>query len=192
MARSKSFDKEEVLDKAVEIFWRKGYNATSANDLVKELGLSRSSLYDTYGDKRTLFVNSLERYREQVVQETIALIDDSDDIRKTIKDIFTLAIEQDIGAKIPKGCLMVNSAVELSNTDDEIASIVLQNQKDIEDAFERAILRGQERSEISTTKNAKYLAKFFYNSLTGLRVSSKYNKRTLQEVIALNISILEN
>lgn len=194
MARTKNFNQEEVLDKAVKLFWEKGYNATSANDLVKELGLSRSSLYDTYGDKRTLFVNSLQRYRTQIVGKMIDLINNSTNIKETIEDIFVLIIEQDISSKIPKGCLMVNSAIELSSTDSEIAKIVEQNQKDIEKSFEIAILKGQEDGTIVSKQSAKSLAKFFYNSITGLRVALKYSKfrNSIDEVVKLNLSVLNN
>ena len=192
MARTKNFNQEEVLDKAVELFWKKGYNATSANDLVNELGLSRSSLYDTYGDKRTLFLKSLRRYREQVVGKMLEMVDDSSNIKETIKEIFAFVIEQDINSKIPKGCLMVNSAIELSNSDFEIAKIVKQNQKDIEDSFEKAILKGQEKGAIATTQSAKSIAKFFYNSITGLRVLLKYNKfkTSIDDVVNVTISVL--
>jgi len=194
MARTKGFNKEEVLDKAVQVFWAKGYNATSANDLVKELGLSRSSLYDTYGDKRTLFINSLKRYRETVVAEMFMMIDNSTNIKKTIKEIFRLIIEQDIEAKIPKGCFVVNSAIELSPYDAEIAEIVKLNQNEFEKTLERAIIKGQKNGIISKTQKATILAKFFYNSIVGIRVSMKYNKfrTSLNEITKVNLSILEN
>lgn len=194
MARTKGFNEEEVLDKAVQLFWTKGYNATSANDLVKELGLSRSSLYDTYGDKRTLFINSLKRYRETVVAEMLNMIDNSTNIKQTFKDIFRLIIEQDIEAKIPKGCFVVNSAIELSSNDNEIAEIVKLNQYEFERTLEKAILKGQKEGSISNTQNATYLAKFYYNSIVGIRVSMKYNKlrTSLDEITKINLSILEN
>lgn len=194
MARTKNFNQEEVLDKAVQLFWRKGYNATSANDLVKELGLSRSSLYDTYGDKKTLFVNSLNRYRKTVVTEMIKIIDNSTDVKSTLKDIFRLIIEQDIEAKIPKGCFIVNSAVELSSYDHEIAKIVELNQLGIEEALEKAIIKGQKNGTVSNIQKATDLAKFFYNSIVGIRVSMKYSKfrTSLDAITKINLSILES
>jgi len=194
MARTKGFNQEEVLDKAVQLFWTNGYNATSANDLVKELGLSRSSLYDTYGDKRTLFINSLKRYRETIVLEMLHMIDNSTNIKHTIKEVFRLTIEQDIEAKIPKGCFVVNSAIELSSNDTEIAEIVKLNQIEFEETLEKAILKGQKEGSISNTQNATYLAKFLYNSIVGIRVSMKYNKlrTSLDEITKINLSFLDN
>lgn len=194
MARTKNFNQEEVLDKAVQLFWRKGYNETSANDLVKELGLSRSSLYDTYGDKKTLFINSLNRYRKTVVAEMIKIIDNSTDVKSTLKDIFRLIIEQDIEAKIPKGCFIVNSAIELSSYDHEIAKIVELNQLGIEEALEKAIIKGQKNGTVSNIQKATDLAKFFYNSIVGIRVSMKYSKfrTSLDAITKINLSILES
>lgn len=193
MARTKGFNEEEVLDKAVQLFWTKGYNATSANDLVKELGLSRSSLYDTYGDKRTLFINSLKRYRSTIVTETLKIIDSSVGVKYTIKKLFELIIEQDIEAKIPKGCFVVNSTIELSAYDSEIAEIVTLNQLEFEKTLKNSISNAQKNGEISNTLNADHLAKFFYNSIVGIRVSMKYNKSTtyLDEIIQVNLSILD-
>ncbi len=192
MARSKKFNKEEILDKAVELFWTKGYNATSANDLVENLGLSRSSLYDTYGDKRTLFVKSLNRYRTEIVNKMLLLIENSTDIKKTIEEIFELAIKQDLHSKIPKGCFMVNSAIELSTSDEEVASIVLTNQNDIVVAFEIAILKGQNLGQITTNFNANHLANFLYNSISGIRVAIKYNKdlAIINHIVKVNLAIL--
>lgn len=192
MARTKNFNKEEILDKAVELFWTKGYNATSANDLVENLGLSRSSLYDTYGDKRTLFVTALKRYRSEIVNKMLLLVENSTDIKKTIKEIFGLAIEQDIHSKISKGCFMVNSAIELSTSDEEIAAIVLANQNDIVAAFEIAISKGQNLGQITANFNANHLANFLYNSISGIRVAIKYNKNldTINDVVKVNLAIL--
>ena len=194
MARTKNFNQDEVLDKAVALFWEKGFNATSANDLVEKLGLSRSSLYDTYGDKRTLFIKSLERYRSQIVENMIVMINTSSDIKVTIQEIFNLIISQDINEKIPIGCFMVNSAIEMSAIDKEVAEIVKQNQKDVEQSFEKAISKGQKEGKISVFLNSKKMSKFYFNSITGIRVALKYNKNQndINEIVKINLSILEN
>ncbi|MBF2709436.1 TetR/AcrR family transcriptional regulator [Flavobacterium soyangense] len=192
MARTKNFNQEEILDKAVELFWINGYNATSANDLVENLGLSRSSLYDTFGDKRTLFVKSLQRYRSKIVNNMLFLVEHSTDIKKTIEEVFKLVIEQDIHSKISKGCFMVNSAIELSACDEEIALIVMANQTDIVSTFEIAILKGQNLGQITTNFNANHLANFLYNSISGIRVAIKYNQNldAINDIVKINLAIL--
>ncbi len=181
------------MDKAVELFWEKGYTATSANDLVDRLGLSRSSLYSTYGDKRTLYLRALDRYRKCNVNAMIQMIKQSDDLLKTVEQIFQLVIEQDIMAKIPKGCFMVNASTELGPHDEQVADIVKQNKKNVEDAFEIAILKGQKKGQIAKTHSAKSLARFLYNNISGLRVAvkSKAGKTTLNDIVKIIMSVLK-
>jgi len=193
MARTREFDEVEVLDKAMELFWTKGYNATSANDLVKGLGLSRSSIYSTFKDKRTLFIKSLDRYRKRNVDQMLNMVRQSDDIPKTIEDIFKLVVGQDITAKIPKGCLMVNTGVELAPHDNEIAKIVGENGKNIEATFQVAIEKGQKLGQIPKTHNAESLARFIHNNISGLRVAAKSNteKKALDDIVKICLSVLK-
>ncbi len=88
---------------------------------------------------------------------------------------------------------MVNSAIELSAFDEEIAKIVSQNQKDIEKVFEKAISKGQADGTVSTAQTAKHLAQFFYNSITGIRVAMKYNKSksAVDDIVKINLSLLK-
>ncbi len=193
MARTREFDEIEVLDKAVELFWEKGYTATSANDLVDRLGLSRSSLYSTYGDKRTLYLRALDRYKKRNVNAMIKMVKQSDNLPETIEQIFKIVVDQDIRAKVPKGCLMVNSSVELGPHDQQIAKIVSDHERNVETAFEAAILKGQEKGQISTSHSAKALSRFLYNNISGLRVAvkSKIGKATMNDVIKVCMSVLK-
>jgi TetR/AcrR family transcriptional repressor of nem operon len=193
MARTREFDETEILDKAVELFWQKGYNATSANDLVKGLGLSRSSIYATFKDKRTLFIKSLNRYRSKHVEAMLAMVRQSEDIMGTLEEIFKMVIEQDIRSQIPKGCLIVNSSIELAPHDQEIANIVNENEKNIESVFETAILKGQEKGQISKKHTAKSLSRFIFNNISGLRVAVKSNQKqdVLNDIVQLCLSVLK-
>ena len=192
MARKKEFDEIEVLDKAVQLFWNKGYNATSANDLVDALGLSRSSIYSTYDNKRTLFIRSLDRYRKQVVNSMLEMVKQSNDFPKTISEVFRMVIEQDVGSKIPKGCLIVNSAVEVAAEDREIAEIVNANSRDIERVFEAAIKKGQDSGQVSSSHSPKVLARFLNNNISGLRVAVKASNdlSELDDVVKICLSVL--
>ncbi len=191
MARTKTFNEEEVLDKAVTLFWEKGYNATSANDLVNRLGLSRSSLYDTYGDKRRLFILALSSYQEKVVGHMLDMIAGSENIKTTIQELFELLIQQNLDSKIPRGCLMANSAIEMASDNEDIAVLVRKNQENIELAFEKALIKGQELGQISEKHSAFALSKFLFNSITGMHVSNKYdtNKKTKTEVLNIILSL---
>jgi TetR/AcrR family transcriptional repressor of nem operon len=193
MARNKAFDEIEVLDKAVELFWTKGYSTTSANDLVDGLGLSRSSLYDTYGDKRSLFIKALKRYKHEFADGVIKMFQESKDVKETISNVLQLIIDQDCFAMHPKGCFIVNTATELSGTDPEIATIIEANRLDFEKAIEEAFLRGQQYGQISSKQDAKALARYFINIFFGLRVSIKANNnpKILKDIIKVSLSILD-
>ncbi|KAF2342673.1 TetR/AcrR family transcriptional regulator [Flavobacterium tistrianum] len=180
MARTKEFNEDQALDKAIEIFWHKGYNGTSAQDLVNHLGLSRSSLYDTFGDKQKLFVKSLKRYQKQNHDILIELLESAPNIKTAFTDIFKQAVVESLQDRITKGCFMVNSSVELAMHDPEIAKIVHDNQKTVEDIFCKAIKKGQELGQISDKQEARSLARFIFNNYSGIRVLARTGERDKQ------------
>lgn len=193
MARTKVFDEDAVLDKAVGLFWEKGYAGTSAQDLVDELGISRSSLYDTYGDKYQLFKSSLLQYRKKFAGSMIAMIDQSDDYEKTIKDIFQYVVAESLQQRFSKGCFMVNSAVELAPHNAEIADIVNANTQDVEDALFRLIQKGQAARQFSDNNSARSLARFVFNTISGLRIASKSgaDKKVFDDIVKVTLSALK-
>ncbi len=109
MPRVKLFDQEQVLQKAIELFWKKGYYATSINDLVQHLGLSRSSLYDTFGDKHELFERAFEHYQKINSESLRQYLDSQDNVREGLRQLFEKAIDTALQDPDHKGCLMVNT-----------------------------------------------------------------------------------
>ncbi|WDF62426.1 TetR/AcrR family transcriptional regulator [Flavobacterium sp. KACC 22763] len=180
MARTKEFNEDQALDKAIEIFWHKGYNGTSAQDLVNHLGLSRSSLYDTFGDKQKLFVKSLKRYQKQNLDSLNELFENAENIKTALTDIFKQAVIESLQDRITKGCFMVNSAVELAMHDPEIAKIVHDNQKVVEDIFCNAVKKGQDLGQISYRQDARSLARFIFNNYSGIRVLARAGEKDKQ------------
>ncbi|MEO8535390.1 MAG: TetR/AcrR family transcriptional regulator [Flavobacterium sp.] len=180
MARTKEFDEDQALDKAIEIFWHKGYNGTSAQDLVTHLGLSRSSLYDTFGDKQKLFSKALKRYQKQGQDYVKNLLEESEDIKATLTIIFKQAVLESLEDRITKGCFMVNSSVELAMHDEEIAQIVNDNRQTMEEVFLKAVTKGQESGQISTQQKARTLARFIFNNYTGIRVLARSGEKDKQ------------
>lgn len=193
MARTKEFKEDEVLDKAIEIFWHKGYNGTSAQDLVMHLGLSRSSLYDTFGDKQKLFAQSLRRYQKNAQDQIIELFDKSENIKETLRDIFKQAVIESLDDRITKGCFMVNSSVELAMHDEEIAKIVKNNSQKMEEVFTNAVKKGQDLGQISKANDARVLARFIFNNYSGIRVLARTGERDKQvydDIIKALFSVL--
>lgn len=174
MARTKVFDEDLVLNKAMNLFWEKGYYATSAQDLVNGLGISRSSLYDTYGDKHSLFVKALKQYQKARIDGSIKDAEEVD-VEAYIRSLFEFAKEEALLDNRSRGCFMVNTAVELAPVDEEVAQIVNTIMHDFENAVCHAIERGQASGLFTTKHTARSLARFVFNSINGLRVTVKFD-----------------
>lgn len=193
MARSKDFDESEVLAKAVRLFWLKGYNGTSMQDLVDALGISRSSLYDTYVDKHTLYVKALEFYQNTGGSQVDDIVAHTESAKEAIKALLQLITGNLLKDKQHKGCFMVNAEVEVAPHDAKVKDIVCKNDKQVEEAFHRAIRKGQESGEISSKQDAKALTRFFLNTIKGIRVSAKSttDKAFFNDIINTSLSVLD-
>lgn len=190
MARSKEFDEEVVLDKAVKLFACKGFNATSAQEVVDALGISRSSLYDTFGDKRTLFLRALEKYRFESDTKFINHLDSTENPRDTLQQFLDNTVSNIIADTTCKGCFMLNSSIELSSHDAEVNKIVSQNRKNLEDAFFRLIKKGQELGQFTHKHSALSLARYLYSAIIGMQSLGKSDtdKTGLHDVARLTFS----
>jgi len=192
MARTKDFDENEVLSKAIQLFWYKGYNGTSMQDLVDGLGISRSSLYDTYTDKHTLFVKALERYQNAGAAQIREMIEHSGSAKETIKKLLELATTDLLSDKQQKGCFMVNAEVEVAPHDTEVNNLVCKNDQQMEDTFYQVIKKGQESGEIKNQQDARALSRFIFNTVKGMRVTAKSvtDRSVFDDIIKLTISAL--
>jgi TetR/AcrR family transcriptional repressor of nem operon len=193
MPKTKQFDETEVLQKAKEVFSEKGYNGTSMDDLVKATGLSRSSIYDTFGDKHGLFLKSLDLYRCMQQSGLEQQCAKTDSPRKKIRAIFDFTIKEILNDKDRKGCLLVNVSMELSAVDKEVAALSQSNMEDMEQIFSSLVKEGQAKGEIVKKFTPKALGRHLYSSLMGLRVTgiSKPDADVLREIVKLTLSILD-
>ncbi|WP_022830457.1 TetR/AcrR family transcriptional regulator [Mucilaginibacter oryzae] len=193
MARTKDFDEEEVLRKAICIFWNKGYNGTSMQDLVDGLGISRSSMYDTFTDKHTLYVKSLERYQKAADEQVCNLIKSAPGAKAAIKRLLELTVNDLIGDDQQKGCFMVNAEIELASHDDCVKDVICRSVQQMEEAFYMAIVKGQQSGEIQTRQDARALARFISNTIKGLQVSAKSIKERafFDDIIKTTLSVLD-
>lgn len=192
MARTKEFNEIEILDKAIDLFWFKGYNGASMQDVVDSLGLSRSSIYDTFGDKHQLYIAALEQYRKQAAGGLIAMVKQSTNPLQTIQDLLEMLAKDSLNTVCNKGCFMTNSTIELAPHDPEIQKIVKDNMQDIEEAFFELVKKGQDIGEISNQNDAKALARFLFNTISGIRVAAKSgaDKAIYQDIIKVTLSVL--
>lgn len=192
MARSKAFDPHTALVKALEVFWRQGYEGTSMQDLVVHMGISRSSLYDTFGDKRALFLAVLAYYEKEIASQLLAPLHQPGPARKQIEEVFRLAIDMAITDRRRQGCLICNTAVELGDHDRDIAARVASNLARIEAAFASVLIHAYTTGEIKTPYQPRALARYLTNSLIGLRVMAKVlpSRATLDEIVDVTLATL--
>jgi len=193
MARSKDFDESEVLAKAVKLFWLKGYNGTSMQELVDALGISRSSLYDTYVDKHTLYLKALQFYQDSTNSQINDITAKSSSSKEAIRHLLKFITDSLVSDKQHKGCFMLNAEVEVATQDPEVMDIVCKNDRQIEEALHRLIQKGQKGGEISNKKEAKGLTRFFVNTIKGIRVSAKStnDKAFFNDIIQTSLSVLD-
>jgi len=193
MARTKDFDENEVLAKAIQLFWHKGYNGTSMQDLVDGLGISRSSLYDTYTDKHTLYVKALESYQNSAARKIQEIINKPGPVKETIKQLLQLAIGELLCDQQHKGCFMVNAEVEVAPHDTEVNDLVSKNEQQMEQAFYQVIQKGKDSGEIKNRQDARALARFIFNAVKGMRVTAKSitDRSVFDDIIKLTVSALD-
>lgn len=182
-----------MLYKAKEVFSEKGYNGTSMDDLVQATGLSRSSIYDTFGDKHGLFLKSLNQYRCDQQNDLRQLLAKADSPRKKISIVFDYTVKDILADKKRRGCLLINVSMELTCVDKEVADIASENMEEMEKLFYQWIKEGQAKGEIAHKFPPKQLAKHLYNSLMGLRLTSRNrpDQDALREIVKITLSILD-
>ena len=123
MARLKAFDEDKAIDAAVDCFWVRGYEATSVRDLAERMGIGGASLYNAYGDKRALFITALERYANRSMRERIARLEASGRPKQAIEAFLAEIIDRSLKDRARKGCLLVNSALDVAPHDAEIGKV---------------------------------------------------------------------
>jgi TetR/AcrR family transcriptional repressor of nem operon len=173
MPRVKLFDENKVLSKATELFWEKGYHATSIQNLVNHLGINRGSLYDTYGGKKELFYKAFQLYRTNNCNSITAFFENQNEVKNGFRALFEMGINESISDKDKKGCFVVNTTTELIPGEKELLEILQENKKIFERLFYNFLLKGQQSGEISKSKNIKTISHLFYTFYNGLRVVAK-------------------
>lgn len=193
MARPRSFEREEVVEKALGVFWRQGYQATSVQDLVEATGLNRGSLYDTFGDKHGLFLETVNYYRANVSAQRLARLEAPGPLRERVAGFFQGIIDFAQGEGRLLGCLMTNSTVELAPHDRDARLAVAANMGAMEAAFRRVLTRAKKNGELAGDKSPADLARFFTATANGLNVMAKTapEPATLRSVVRVALEALD-
>ncbi len=172
MPRTKEFSETVALNQAMDVFWAKGYEATSLQDLIAAMEISKSSFYETFGSKLELFASVIENYTNKVASGSVALLDGEPSGRAAVEKMLRVILECSC-EEVKRGCLLCNCAVEMAQRDPVSAGHMARGMKQIEDAYCRAIERGQKADGIPAEHDARALARFFVNTGIGLQVWSK-------------------
>jgi TetR/AcrR family transcriptional regulator, transcriptional repressor for nem operon len=173
MARPREFDPDAVVDRAMQVFWTKGFEATSLDDLCASTGLNRSSLYAAFGDKRALFLETLERYGDRAVARITAALSRPVRIGEALAGFLAEIIEQIVAGPGRSGCLIGNCAAEVAPHDRAAAASVRRNLQRVEAAFRDGFARAKARGEFASDTDIDALARFFVATTQGLRVIGK-------------------
>ncbi|WP_454198649.1 TetR/AcrR family transcriptional regulator [Nocardia sp. Marseille-Q1738] len=197
MARPRKFDETRAVNAAMEAFWRHGYEATSTRDLADCTGLGASSLYNTFGDKRQLYLRALRRYYETSTAEQTRVLRRPGPVKDRLRDLMVHAIDLDL--PVPgatgngtAGCFAINASIERAGADPEVENEVRRHFGTVEEALREAISRGQHCGEITKGHDAETLARQILSTYYGLRVLARIqqDRQALLSVVESTLAAL--
>jgi Transcriptional regulator len=186
------FDEQEVLEKATHLFWTKGYEATSTDDLLNAMGIGKSSFYHAFKGKRELFEVVIDRFVNQTVDGLLKDIETSQHPAEAIKRFFR-AIATTSPAIHQKGCFMGNIIVELSNIDKSLENMAIKKLKKMEQLFTRQIAKAQQNGQLKTKEDAATIARYLVTQWNGLNITRRMypDAAHLAPLIELQLSVLK-
>jgi TetR/AcrR family transcriptional regulator, transcriptional repressor for nem operon len=185
MARLKAFDEDRGIDSAVDCFWARGYEATSVRDLADAIGIGGASLYNAYGDKRELFIRSLERYANRSMRERVARIEARLEPKQAIGAFLAEIIDRSVKDPDCKGCLLVNSALDVAPHDPEIGRLVAAYLGEIRAFFKRSLLAARQAGQVHKRLDVDAASAHLLGVVLGIRVLARTGaRRKLLESVA--------
>jgi TetR/AcrR family transcriptional regulator, transcriptional repressor for nem operon len=192
MARSKEFDPERALAKAMRVFWRVGYENTSIEVLMREMGIARQSLYDTFGDKRDLYLKTLAHYRDETNGEMERMLEQTssakDGFAKLLYGLARETLEQH-----ERGCLLLSANLQRDPLDAVLTDFLRDNQARVEAIFVKALRRAQKQGELSRTQDPAALGRFFVVTIQGMRAMArlKSDRKALEQVARVALKVFD-
>ncbi|MGA5895225.1 TetR/AcrR family transcriptional regulator [Streptomyces venetus] len=190
MARPRQFDEQNAVTSATELFWRRGYHATSVRDLGDELKLTPSSLYRTFTDKHTLFLRALDHYRATESTQARQRLDASDrPVREVLREWMLWLVTCPADGTTGRGCFVVNTATELGTTDDQVherteAAFTVTRQ-----ALHAVLAEGRERGELSADLDIDGAVELLFTTVLGLRVRERAGHDLERLTTAIDLAI---
>ena len=193
MARTKEFDPDTALDAALDLFWERGYEATSVQDLVDHLGIGRGSLYATFGSKHELYLKALDRYLRSRDPDPIALLGRPGPALPAVRTLVRTYAEEAARDARRRGCMVVNAAMERVPGDALVTQRVQASWRALERALAAALTRARDQGELAADKDPAAIARFLLVVLQGLRVVGKAGPGAarLRDTAELALSVLD-
>ena len=193
MARPKEFDPERALAKAMNLFWRLGYENTSLEAIMKETGIARQSLYDTFGDKRALYLKAMAHYRDQSNAQMQKMLNET----PSVKDGFArllYGLAGETRKQHERGCLLLSANLQRDPKDVVITDLLRDNQARVEAIFVQALARAQKQAELSRNDDPAALAHFFVVTIQGMRAMArlKSDKKALEQVARVALRVFNS
>ncbi|HZG95137.1 MAG TPA: TetR/AcrR family transcriptional regulator [Mycobacteriales bacterium] len=170
MARTREFDTDAAVARAMDVFWCKGYEATSIADLVEATGVQRGSLYAAFGSKQGLYYAALDRYREELGAPMLAALSSGAGVREVVRSLLVGLVEQAVADAGRRGCLMVNAATERLREDRGVSTRVRSTVTAMQDALTDALAEAQRLGQLREDASPAALAGFVVLAVQGIRV----------------------
>ena len=192
MARNREFEPKEALEKAMMVFWQKGYTDTSIDDLVEATGVSRYGLYGVFGNKRGLFLASLDHYQDTAVKEFFGIVEQPGACLREIKMYFNKVLDLYSQPTGKLGCLMCNTATEVAPHDKGVAKKVHGAMERMKCGFVTALENAKKNGETRADLDIKQSADFLTGILLGasVMVRSGASKKMIQNVVETSLATL--
>jgi TetR/AcrR family transcriptional regulator, transcriptional repressor for nem operon len=191
MGRAKGFSKSDALEKAMDVFWQRGYHGVGLTELLDEMGIARQSLYDTFGNKRQLFIETIEHYRSTRLAGALALLEREGSPTQNVKDLVRF-FERLALDKRARGCLVANSLVELGPHDPEISELLARTLRLLEKSIVRALREARRLGEFPATRSPRAIARALINALVGMAVTGKLalGRATVEDIYTGTLTML--
>jgi TetR/AcrR family transcriptional repressor of nem operon len=193
MGRLRAFDEDKAIDAAVDCFWSRGYEASSVRDLAERMGIGGASLYNAFGDKRSLFATALERYANRSLRERIDRMERLGRPKEAIAAFFAEIITRSLADRDRKGCLLVNSALDVAPHDADIGKVVAGYLDELRAFFQRNIVRAQAVGQVSRALDAEEVSSHLLGVLLGMRVLARTrpDRASLDSVVRPALRLLD-
>ncbi|WP_164714137.1 TetR/AcrR family transcriptional regulator [Chitinophaga rhizosphaerae] len=189
--RHKEFDEETALSAATEVFWSQGYESASMEDLLTAMDINKGSMYNTFGNKRGLFVRVLDRFFQYAVKDMTQKFEAHDNPIEGIRDIFRMVTRPADQQDHAKGCFLVNTLGEMCGMDEELATMARNKLLELEAIYLKYLRKGVKNGQVRKDVSPELMARFLTNMWNGMSISRRmYNRKSLEDLVDMQLSLI--